>query len=99
MNPKEVFKNISLFGLRASFTMVLANVRLYGWAATTSKIVRRLTVSKNMYRQYIKRLKRLGIDTVDEGSVLFNTPHILVVGALDLPQCKKYPVLQKVECF
>ena len=99
MNPKAMFKNISPFGLRASFTMVSANVRLYGWAATTGKIIRRLTVSKNMYRQYIQGLKRLGIDTVDGGSLLFNTPHILVVGALDLPQCKKYRVLQKVEYF
>jgi glycosyltransferase involved in cell wall biosynthesis len=99
MNPKEFLKNISPFKFRASITMVYANVRLYGWPATLSKIVRRLTVSNNFYRQYLQGLERLEIDTVDNGSLLFSTPRILVVGALDLPQCKKYRVLQKVEYF
>jgi glycosyltransferase involved in cell wall biosynthesis len=79
--------------------MVSANVKLYGWPATLSKIVRRLTVSNNFYRQYLQGLERLEIDSVDNGSLLFSRPRILVVGALDLPQCKKYRVLQKVEYF
>ena len=79
--------------------MVSANVKLYGWPATLSKIFSRLTVSNDFYRQYLRGLERLEIDTVDKGGLLFSTPSILVIGALDLPQCKKYRVLQKVEYF
>ena len=38
-------------------------------------------------------------ENVSQSGQLFGRPTILIVGALDLPQCKKYRVSQKVEYF
>ena len=87
------------FGVRASLATVTANVKLYGWTATATKVVKRLGVSNHFYGEYIQGLKRQGIDAVDKSSLVFDTPRIFIVGALDLPQCKKYRVLQKIDYF
>jgi glycosyltransferase involved in cell wall biosynthesis len=99
MNFRALLAAAYGLGWRTTLTIVSANVRLYGWSATIKKINRRINSQSNLYRNYIHVLERLNIDSVEKSSLLFGKPSILIVGALDLPQCKKYRVLQKVEYF
>ncbi len=99
MNPVQILKEASELGWRASLGIVIANVRHYGWAATIMKVLRRESVSYNFHRNYERGLERLKSEEVDKSGDVFSRPCILIVGALDLPQCKKYRVLQKVEFF
>jgi glycosyltransferase involved in cell wall biosynthesis len=79
---------------------VVRNIRLYGWNATAKKVAFRfklLFAAPYRKSQWI-RGKQSG-EIVSSPSRVFGRPVILIVGALDLPQCKKYRVSQKVDCF
>ncbi len=84
-------------GLGSSLAVVQRNLRLYGWRSTLRKVVRRFIAVDSLYKHHERSLQRQGIAAVDGAAALFGSPCVLVVGALDLPQCKKYRVLQKVE--
>ena len=99
MSISNLLGEASRLGWRTSIAVVSGNVRLYGWVATLKKLARRLDGNSNIYRSYIERMERLQIDVVDKSTDIFSRPCILIIGALDLPQCRKYRVLQKLEFF
>lgn len=78
------FKVIRQQGL---FTAIRKSWRLLFWDQGLNYL--------NEAQQWYKRKDCSAIS--DQAEVLFSLPNILIVGSLDLPQCKKYRVLQKVE--
>jgi glycosyltransferase involved in cell wall biosynthesis len=76
------------------------DVKRHGLRKTVTKAWRRLFWEQGA--SYLERAQqwyvRHGCDSIEEEAAqLFVLPHILIVGSLDLPQCKKYRVQQKVE--
>lgn len=98
MGMDRLFGDARRLGLGSSLAIVQRNLRLYGWRSTLRKVVRRFVAVDSLHAHHAASLQRQGIAEVDAAPVLFGAPSVLVVGALDLPQCKKYRVLQKVEC-
>ena len=100
MTPRKLWQTVSGFRWRSSVATVVANVRLYGWAATMRKMRFRVAVFLNgRYRKSTWGQGQETFENVSQSGQLFGRPTILIVGALDLPQCKKYRVSQKVEYF
>lgn len=97
MGMDKLLGDARRLGLGSSLAVVQRNLRLYGWRSTLRKVVRRFVAVDSLYKHHERSLQRQGIDAVDGAAELFGGPCVLVVGALDLPQCKKYRVLQKVE--
>ncbi|MEX0828173.1 MAG: hypothetical protein WD005_04390 [Haliea sp.] len=81
----------------SSLAIVQRNLRLYGWRSTLRKLAKRFIAGDSLYRHHAASLQRQGIAAVDAAADVFGAPCVLIVGALDLPQCKKYRVLQKVK--
>jgi glycosyltransferase involved in cell wall biosynthesis len=100
MTPKTLWHALRRVRWRPALATVLANIRLYGWIATAKKIAFRMG-------RHLDRTYRIptggrggdGSEIVSSAADLFGRPAITIVGALDLPQCKKYRVSQKVEFF
>lgn len=100
MTPRQLWRSICRFRWRSSAATVLANIRLYGWRATLRKVGVRLRLFANRkYRKSTWGRGQESFENVSPAVALFGRPSILIVGALDLPQCKKYRVSQKVEYF
>ena len=100
MNPVTLWHALGRVRWRPALAAVLANIRLYGWIATARKIG--LRAGRYLGRSYrIPTGGRGGENSeiVSRAADLFGRPAITIVGALDLPQCKKYRVSQKVEFF
>lgn len=93
----KLFGDARRLGLGSSLAIVQRNLRLYGWRSTLRKVVRRFVAVDSLHAHHAASLQRQEISEVDAAPALFGAPSVLVVGALDLPQCKKYRVLQKVE--
>ncbi|MCB1705766.1 MAG: glycosyltransferase [Halioglobus sp.] len=100
MTLRKLWQSVSRFRWRSSAATVSANIRLYGWAATLRKVRFRIGVFLNgRYRKSSWGRGQELFENVSEATALFGRPTILIIGALDLPQCKKYRVSQKVEYF
>ncbi len=100
MTLKTLWQSARGFRWRSYAATFLANVRLYGWRATLGKVRFRLGVFLNgKYRKSTWGKGQAIFENVSGAADLFGGPSILIVGALDLPQCKKYRVTQKVEYF
>ena len=97
MGVDKLFGDARRLGVGSSLAILRRNTRLYGWRSTLRKILRRFVAVDSLARHHTASLQRQGIDGVENASSLFGAPSVLIVGALDLPQCKKYRVLQKVE--
>ena len=83
------------------FRLFLNNFRESGVRVTLKKALAQLTradVSFDIDR-YRKWFSRYSTEEGTGAGVLFRKPSVVVIGALDIPQCKKYRVMQKVEYF
>ncbi len=86
---------------RGLFKLLSNNFRESGVRVTVRKALAQLTRTDisfdiDRYRQWFSRY---GTDAGTRANGLFHYPSVVVIGALDIPQCKKYRVLQKVEYF
>ncbi|MEM9255494.1 MAG: glycosyltransferase [Pseudomonadota bacterium] len=92
-------KDVNKLGLRTAWQLFHRQIKLYGFSATVKKLLLRLSTDDGLYDRFRARLERAEIAQVDSAQSLFVSPSIVISGALDLPQCKKYRVMQKVEFF
>lgn len=100
MNPGTLWHALRRIRWRPALAALLANIRLYGFIATARKIVLRAgRFIDSRYRLPTRGRGGEGSEIVKRAPDLFGRPAITIVGALDLPQCKKYRVTQKVEFF
>lgn len=100
MSPDALLSAIRRVRWRSSVATVLANIRLYGWAPTLRKIAFRAKLFLDRrYRRVSLGRGRQSQDNITAAADVFGSPVVLIVGALDLPQCKKYRVSQKVDYF
>ena len=98
MTPKILWQKLSRFKWRTSIATLLANIRMYGWSATIRKVLFRVNLLLDgKYRKSTWGRGQDSFEKVSRAADIFVRPTILIVGALDLPQCKKYRVSQKVE--
>jgi hypothetical protein len=91
----------SLAGLRA-FRFFLNYVQNNGLVSALVQVYKHLfwEAGRQYFMVYNRWYQRKDIhETVSSAIDVFPKFHILIAGALDLPQCKKYRVLQKVEFF
>jgi glycosyltransferase involved in cell wall biosynthesis len=89
----------SLGGFR-TIHFFLNYARNNGWVPALVQAYKRLFwgSGKQYFLLYNRWYDRHNIDESAGRAVdVFSKPNVLIVGALDLPQCKKYRVLQKVE--
>lgn len=97
MNFKQLWQGIRRYRLRTISAILLASIRSYGWVTTAKKIQMRMRTSKAGVLRKYRLLPEY--EPADVSVKVFSRPTVLIVGAIDLPQCKKYRVLQKVEFF
>jgi glycosyltransferase involved in cell wall biosynthesis len=81
--------------------LLSANLRESGVRVTGRKIMAQLLRSEVSFdiERYTRWFERHGIDGASPAGDVFGAPAVAIIGALDIPQCKKYRVLQKVEYF
>ena len=81
------------------YRLVLANLRESGFSSTFRKAVAHLGQSGASFSldRYARWYRRYGLEQAASPASLFAASKVVIVGALDIPQCKKYRVLQKVE--
>jgi O-antigen biosynthesis protein len=100
MNPRIFWSRVKRVAWRSHVAKIFASIRLYGWAATARKTIHR---GKNFlnrrYRKPAWGREHKSLESVSIAAAVFGRPTVLIVGSLDLPQCKKYRVSQKVEYF
>jgi glycosyltransferase involved in cell wall biosynthesis len=100
MNPGTLWHAMRRVRWRTVIAIVSANIRLYGWVATSRKVRLRMRLFFDArYRKSTAGRVRETNEAVNSAAEVFSRPAVLIVGALDLPQCKKYRVSQKVEYF
>lgn len=86
-------------GFIAAAILLNRFLRMRGLAATYKLVVHGKIY---LWRSYIKRHSKWfkenkhHLDSIDDESP-FAVPYVVIIGTLDLPQCKKYRVLQKSE--
>ena len=81
--------------------LFINNFRESGVRVTLRKALGQLSrtdVSFDIDR-YRKWFVRYNTQTGTRAPALFASPSVIVIGSLDIPQCKKYRVMQKVEYF
>ncbi len=81
--------------------LVQHNIRDAGLRVTLKKAIAQLgrtDVDFDIDR-YEKWFERHITDPCSAGNALFEQASVVIVGALDIPQCKKYRVMQKAEYF
>ena len=88
-------------GLRSSARILLRKLKELGLAGTILKLTHTLLWDSDTgaTRNYLQWFARNQCQQAGNAIDLFQQPSILLVGAMDLPQCRKYRMLQKVEAF
>ena len=81
--------------------LLSANLRESGLRVTGRKIMAQLLRSDATFdiERYTRWFERHHIEGASPAVEVFGAPAVAIIGALDIPQCKKYRVLQKVEYF
>lgn len=81
--------------------LLSANLRESGIRATARKVLAQLGRTEISFdiESYIRWFERHDLESTSEAGMVFAEPMVVILGALDIPQCKKYRVLQKVEYF
>ena len=81
--------------------LLSTNLRESGIRVTGRKIMAQLLRSEVSFdiERYTRWFERHGIEGASPAGDVFGAPAVAIIGALDIPQCKKYRVLQKVEYF
>ena len=69
--------------------------------ATFRKVLAQLSRSETSFdiERYTRWFERHDIESTSKAGEVLTEPVVAILGALDIPQCKKYRVLQKVEYF
>lgn len=82
-------------------TLLINNFRESGMRVTLKKAVAQLGRSDVNFDidRYQAWFGRYDTDHCRPAASLFKSASVVIVGALDIPQCKKYRVMQKVEFF
>ena len=82
-------------------TLLINNFRESGMRVTLKKAVAQLGRSDVNFDidRYQSWFGRYDTDGCRPAASLFESASVVMVGALDIPQCKKYRVMQKVEFF
>jgi len=81
--------------------LFINNFRESGVRVTLRKALGQLSrtdVSFDIDR-YRKWFSRNNTENGSRAAALFSSPAVIIIGSLDIPQCKKYRVMQKVEYF
>lgn len=97
MGMGKLLQDTRRLGLRSTLDVFRRNLRMYGWRSTLRKMAGRFVAIDSLYRHLLKGLERSGTASVTSAQQLYGRPSVLITGSLDLPQCKKYRVLQKVD--
>ncbi|MFT6285985.1 MAG: glycosyltransferase involved in cell wall biosynthesis [Halieaceae bacterium] len=86
---------------RGLVTLVINNFRESGIRVTLKKAVAQLGRSDVNFDidRYQGWFGRYNTDDCRSAASVFDSVSVVIVGALDIPQCKKYRVMQKVEFF
>ena len=81
--------------------LLSANLRESGIRTTARKVLAQLSQSEKSFdiARYTRWFECHEIENASEAEGVFAEPMVVILGALDIPQCKKYRVLQKVEYF
>lgn len=85
---------------RQKIRLFINYARNNGWVSASIQAYRQIFWNSGrqyflLYRRWYER-KNI-YETVDSAVDIFQSPRLLIIGAFELPQCKKYRVLQKVE--
>ncbi|MGC1507619.1 glycosyltransferase [Ketobacter nezhaii] len=69
--------------------------------ATLTRVFRLVLdgVRQSGFESHNQWLQRNGLKEAGTASSVFSSSHIVIIGALDLPQCRRYRVMQKAELF
>ncbi len=89
-------RGLSWVGL---YRLVVANLRESGFTTTLRKAIAHLGQSGSSFSldRYARWYRRHDLESAGKPAAVFPIARVAIVGALDIPQCKKYRVLQKVE--
>ena len=88
-------------GLWGSVRVLLRKLRELGVAGTVIRLSQALLWESDVgaVRSFRTWFTRNHCESAQAAQHLFKQPSVVIVGAMDLPQCKKYRVLQKLETF
>lgn len=95
-----ILSKTRVYGLRQAWEYLFNFYKVHGFFATYCKIVlgKDELVSRSYYDKFFKWYDKNSVETNHTVKYEpFTVPNIVIIGTLDLPQCKKYRVLQKTE--
>ncbi|MFV8819974.1 glycosyltransferase family protein [Haliea sp. E17] len=82
------------------FRLLATNIREGGLQVTLRKALSHLrSTSRFSIDRYTRWYERHQLGDAGAAPAVFRGQGVVIIGALDIPQCKKYRVLQKVEYF
>lgn len=89
-------------GVYQKICLFISYGRNNGWISALVQAYKRIfwNSSRQYFRLYRRWYERRNVhETITSAVDIFQKPNFLIIGAFELPQCKKYRVLQKVELF